>query len=160
MTGIPDHSGTWAGSNAFRLMPTDEPHVAGATARVTVNAGGHVTSIAYAWSHADDGQQDGVLVFGPGDEPGSIVAFWGDSWHQSPGPRVLHGTIDGGLVDVGYSYAEGWDWRIVVDATDADTLRLRMDNSGVHDGVPFDPYPAMLATFRRDPGTLARDPAA
>lgn len=142
--GLIGHVGTWAGTNGFRLMPSDSHHHAPATAEVSSHAGGNLVAVAYTWSHATDGPQDGFLVLGAGDDEGSIVAFWGDSWHQHPQPRAFDGTADGGVVTVSYEYAPGWSWTIVVDATSSESLRIRMDNT-VPDG---DPYAAMVMDLR------------
>src|SRR6266536_4206765 len=99
-TALIEAVGAWAGSNGFRLMPSDPLHEAPATAEVSTAAGASLVAIAYAWSHPDDGAQDGLLVVGA-DDSGAATAFWGDSWHQSPTPRSCVGTIDGGVVTVG-----------------------------------------------------------
>jgi hypothetical protein len=76
----------------------------------------------------DDGPQDGVLVLGPDEAPGELVALWGDSWHQHPAAKQLRGSTDDHTLRVGYSYEEGWWWRITLTADQPDVLRLRMDN--------------------------------
>ena len=119
---------TWSGSNAFRLLPTDPPHVAVASAEVTVGAGGNLLSLAYTWLHPDDGAQDGLLVLGPGPD-GSAVALWGDSWHQEPEAQVLTGSVAGRVWTVGYEYVPGqWRWRVVVDASSDEELVVVMEN--------------------------------
>jgi hypothetical protein len=148
--------GAWAGSNGFRLMPSDPLAEAPATARVSTAAGGNLVAIAYTWSHPADGAQDGLLVVGAGDEPGPASAFWGDSWHQSPAPRAFAGAIDGGVVTVSYEYEAGWHWHITVDPTDPATLRLRMDNevppSAAASETAAGPYPVMVTELRRTSG--------
>jgi hypothetical protein len=145
-------AGAWTGANGFRLMPSDPLHDAPATVEVAMKAGGHLAAIAYTWSHPDDGAQDGLLVLGPaGDAPG-VTALWGDSWHQSPEPRVCPGSGEGGLITVGYEYAPGWRWNITVDPTDPTALRLRMENVVPEDaaeGRAAVSYPAMEMTLRR-----------
>ncbi len=43
--------------------------------------------------------------------------------------EVAQGTYDDGeRLVVGYEYAAGWRWNIIVNATDADALRIEMDN--------------------------------
>ena len=149
------HADSWAGSNAFRLMPTDEPHRAPASATVSVAAGGLLAAVAYTWSHPQDGAQEGLLVVGTDEQPERAVALWGDSWHQSPASKSLSGTVDDGTVTVGYTYGGDWEWRIVLDATDPESLGLRMDNvvpasaaAGVHAAGA---YWAMDARLRRSP---------
>jgi hypothetical protein len=154
-TDLAERAGAWAGTNGFRLMPSDPLAEAAATATVSTAAGGNLGVVAYTWTHPHDGPQDGLLVVGPADEAeaDAVTAFWGDSWHQSPAPRVCTGTVDGGVVTVGYEYATQWRWEIVVDLTDPDTLRLRMDNVIPEDfadeGTPAGPYPAMVMELRR-----------
>jgi len=147
------HEGTWAGTNAFRLMPDDPASEAPMTARLTRAVGGGLTQIAYTWTHPEDGQQDGLLVLGTGDEPGAAVAFWGDSWHQRPQPRTLPGVVGGGVVSVGYDYAGDWRWEVVVDTADPEALRLTMNNvvpaSAAEEDEAAGPYAAMSAVLRR-----------
>src|SRR5688572_13984195 len=118
-------AGTWAGTNGFRLMPGDPLAELPATATVTTAAGGHLTLFAYSWKHPDDGPQDGLLVIGSVGEDDSLTAVWGDSWHQKPAPMSLPGTS---VADETYEfqadYGGGWGWRIVLDGTDGETLRM------------------------------------
>ncbi len=146
------HTGDWAGTNRFRLMPDDPPAGADATAQLSLGAGGNVAVLAYTWTHPDDGAQDGVLVLGPDEAPGEVVAQWGDSWHQAPAAKQLRGATGDHSLTVGYSYAEGWEWRITITADRPDVLRWRMDNvvpataSGTGEAVT---YWAMDAELRR-----------
>ena len=144
---LTDAVGTWAGTNGFRLMPSDPLHDAPATAEVSTAAGGNLVAIAYTWAHPADGPQDGLLVLGAADDEGAATAFWADSWHQSPAPQLLGGAIDGDVVTISYEYGEGWQWHVTVDATDPQALRLGMDN--VTPDTPA--YPVMVATLRREP---------
>jgi len=152
-TALIEAVGAWAGSNGFRLMPSDPLHEAPATAEVTTAAGGNLVAITYTWSHPTDGAQDGLLVVGTAEDPGAATAFWGDSWHQSPTPRACVGTFDGDTVTVGYEYEAGWRWQITVDPIDTANLQLRMDNvipaDAVPDGVTAGPYPAMVTELQR-----------
>jgi hypothetical protein len=146
------HTGRWAGTNSFRMMP-DDPFVdAAATADLTIAAAGNLTSINYTWTHHDDGPQDGLMVLGL-DDDGRAIAFWGDSWHQQPAPKVLGGTADGARVVVGYEYGGGWEWRITVDATDPESLTIQMDNvippSEATPQIAAGPYAAMLVRLSR-----------
>ena len=59
------HAGSWAGSNAFRLMPADEPHRAAATATVSVAAGGLLAAVAYTGSHPQYWAMDARLRRSP-----------------------------------------------------------------------------------------------
>lgn len=134
-------------------MPADSPHAAAATAGVSTAAAGALTAIAYTWAHPVDGVQDGLLVIGANDESDGVVAFWGDSWHQAPHPTVLAGKFRDGLLVVSYEYGGEWRWQISVDATNTDSLRLRMENivpqSAATEAVAAGPYEAMLTALRR-----------
>lgn len=153
MRELERHGGAWVGVNAFRLMPGDPTHDARISATVSHAANGELTQIAYSWEHPDDGGQDGLLVIGPGGAPNTVAAFWGDSWHQGPEPRSLEGTVEGGVVTVGYAYSGEWRWEIVVDASTAEQLTLTMSNvvpaSAATDEISAGPYPAMHAVMRR-----------
>lgn len=152
LAALTDRAGPWAGTNGFRLLPSDPLHDAPATAEVARKAGGNLVTVTYTWSHPDDGAQDGLLVMGAGGDPGAIIALWGDSWHQSPEPRVCPGIAEGGVLTVGYEYAPGWHWEITVDPTDAAALRVRMDNvvpDDAGEGTAAGAYPAMVMDLRR-----------
>lgn len=153
MLTLASHSGSWTGSNGFRLMPDDPLHEGPGTALVSTASAGHLVAIAYTWAHPHDGEQDGLLVIGPGEAEGGVVAFWGDSWHQAPSPRVLTGSMDGGTIVVDYEYGDDWMWLISVDITDPEALGLRMDNvipaSAATDALAAGPYPAMVARLIR-----------
>lgn len=122
-----EHGGSWRGRTRFRLRPTDAPSEGTATATLTVGGGGNLTSLGYTWEHPTDGPQHGLLVVGPAEQPDQAVALWSDSWHQ-PTAQVLTGPVDGTVVTVACTYGGDWEWVIAVDATDADTLTVRMDN--------------------------------
>lgn len=134
-------------------MPADPPQAAAATAEVSTAAAGNLTAIAYTWSHPENGAQDGLLVIGAGDESDGAVAFWGDSWHQAPEATILAGKFRDGMVVVSYEYGGGWRWQISVEATNTDSLRLRMENivpqSAATKAVAAGPYEAMLTALSR-----------
>jgi hypothetical protein len=151
---LSDFAGSWTGTNGFRLMPGDPLVESGATATVTLAAGGHLTTVAYGWEHPDDGPQDGLIVVWAAGEDGSLAAVWGDSWHQKPEPATLSGSrgADGGI-ELEFAYAGDWAWRIVLDTTDPDRLQLRMDNvipaGQATAEMAAGPYPAMIMQARR-----------
>lgn len=153
MRELSAHEGRWVGTNGFRLMPADAVVEAPITATVSPAAKGGLTQLAYTWVHADDGEQQGLLVIGPGEDDGSVSAFWGDSWHQKPEPRALAGTYAGDVVTVAYTYAGNWRWEIAVDASAPDALTLTMRNvipaSAAGDTMEAGPYAAMHAELRR-----------
>jgi hypothetical protein len=152
-----EHAGSWHGTNGFRLMPGDPQQHSPATATVFRAAGGQLTSIAYTWSHPEDGNQDGLLVLGPGDSgPGEqrgVIWFWGDSWHQKPEPKLLAGSIGRGGITVSYAYEDEWRWQITLDTSVPGELNLLMENvvpasAGTGDLVAG-PYAVMLAELRK-----------
>lgn len=155
MRSLAECAGSWIGTNGFRLMPADPPHVAPATADVSIAAAGSLITFAYTWSHPDDGAQDGLLVVGRNGEPPGAAAFWGDSWHQQPEPQVLLGGLESGVLIVSYAYGGDWRWQITVDATDPEVLTMRMDNivpqSAATEEVAAGAYAAMVTELRRPP---------
>jgi hypothetical protein len=151
---LPYSAGVWVGTNGFRLMPSDPLVEFPASVTVTTAAGGYLTSVAYSWEHPDDGAQDGLLVIGSAEEDGSLVAMWGDSWHQKPAPMMLSGSrqTDATLQLEG-DYGGGWRWRVMLDASDAESLRMQMDNvipaEQATADIPDGPYPVMIMHARR-----------
>jgi hypothetical protein len=146
---MPDSAGTWVGTNGFRLMPSDPLAEFPAKVIVTNAAGGNLASVANWWEHPDDGPQDGLLVIGIADEDGSLVAMWGDSWHQKPAPMLLSGSHrTGATLELEGDYGGGWRWRVRVDATDAENLRMQMDNvipaEHATAAISAGPYPVMI----------------
>jgi hypothetical protein len=151
---LTDSAGTWVGTNGFRLMPTDPLAERPATVTVSSAAGGHLTSVAYSWEHPDDGPQDGLLVIGSAAGDGSLVAMWGDSWHQKPAPMMLSGSHEAGTsLEFEGDYGGGWRWRVAFDATDPDSFRMQMDNviPAEHATAEISPgpYPVMIMQTRR-----------
>jgi hypothetical protein len=151
---LSDFAGTWVGTNGFRLMPQDALAEFPAAMTVATAAGGYLTSVAYSWEHPDDGPQDGLLVVGAAGEDHSLVAMWGDSWHQKPAPMSLSGRHrPGTAVELDGDYGGGWGWRVVFDTTNAEALRMRMDNvipaEHATSEIPAGPYPAMVMELRR-----------
>ncbi len=151
---LPNAEGAWQGTNGFRLMPTDQLSEFPAEVTVMTAAGGYLTSAAYSWKHPEDGEQDGLLVIGNADEDGSLVAMWGDSWHQKPAPMMLSGRKGTDkTLELEGDYGGGWRWRVILDATDAENLEMRMDNvvpaDQVPPGMPAEPYSAMIMKARR-----------
>lgn len=145
------HLGTWAGENGFRMMPGDPVHEVPATAEISTGARGKLTTIAYTWSHPEDGPQEGYLVMGSDEDPPAALAFWSDSWHQTPAAKVLAGEVKGNSVSLGYDYAGDWRWIITVEAPGPEVLDLRMENVVPASVAPeaAGPYTAMYARFRR-----------
>jgi hypothetical protein len=80
--------------------------------------------------------------------------MWGDSWHQKPAPMSLSGRHrTGTTVEIEGDYGGGWGWRVVFDTTNAENLRMRMDNVIPVDQataeMPAGPYSAMVMDVRR-----------
>jgi hypothetical protein len=151
---LQDFVGSWIGTNKFRIMPSDPFAELPARLTLTHAAGGYLTSVVYRWEQPDDGPQDGLLVIGSGSEAGSLVAMWGDSWHQKPGPMFLSGTeASAATLELEGEWGGGWRWRIILDATDNVSLRLQMDNvipaSHATAEKPSGPYPTMVLNARR-----------
>jgi len=144
-------AGSWAGTNGFRLMPTDELFEAPATASVTPVAGGHAVVVTYTWVHPQDGPQGGTMLFGSPDEQGEATTAWGDSWHQQPSIRTLAGTLDGSRLEVTADYGGGWRWTIAIEGEDPLTMTMFnvVPDEYATDESPAGPYPAMIAELRR-----------
>ena len=128
-------------------MPSDP--FAEFPARMTVStaAGGHLVSVSYSWEHPDDGPQDGLVVIGTADDGGSVVAMWGDSWHQKPAPMILSGGRDTDVtIELEGDYGGGWRWRVKFDATDG--FQMQMDNvipaEHATAEIAAGPYPVMI----------------
>jgi len=150
---LPHSVGTWVGTNGFRLMPGDPLVEFSASVTVTTAAGGNLISVAYSWEHPDDGEQDGLLVVGPADEEGSLVAMWGDSWHQKPAPTMLSASRGtDATLELEGEYGGGWRWRVTLDASDAESLRMQMDNvipaERATTDIPDGPYPVIVMQTR------------
>jgi hypothetical protein len=151
---FPGSAGNWIGENGFRLMPSDPLVELPARVTVTPAAGGHLLSVVYWWEHPDDGPQDGLLMIGPADEDGSLLAMWGDSWHQKPAPMLLRGSRGtGATLEVEGDYGGGWRWQVKFDATDPDSFRMQMDNvipaEQATAEISAGPYPVMVMQTRR-----------
>jgi hypothetical protein len=136
------------------MMPSDSLVELPASVTVTIAAGGYLTSVAYSWEHPDDGAQEGLLVIGSADDDGPLVAMWGDSWHQKPAPMMLSGSRGtDATLELEGDYGGGWRWRVMLDGSDAESLRTQMDNvipveqatADISDG----PYPVMVMHTRR-----------
>ncbi|MQA03225.1 MAG: DUF1579 domain-containing protein [Streptosporangiales bacterium] len=123
-------TGTWVGTSRMRLMPDDPYGESPATATVRPAARGSFATVAYTWT-TDGVEQDGFLLLGDGADPGTAVAVWCDSWHQSPHWMTCEGTVQDQRITVAGSYLGGdttAGWRIRIDASDPAVLRIAMDN--------------------------------
>ena len=93
-------------------------------------------------------------MIGPADQDGSLVALWGDSWHQKPAPMILSGIrATGATLELEGDYGGGWRWRVIVESTDAENLRMQMDNviptEHATAEISAGPYPVMIMQTRR-----------
>ncbi|GAB3709951.1 hypothetical protein [Mariniluteicoccus flavus] len=125
MDAMPLPLGSYAGTCAFRLMPTDD--------------------LVRGESSAADGAQSGTLLLGSPDDDGSLTAAWVESWHQKPQLGQLTGRVTDDTVHLAMTYS-GWGWTIELSPTDGG-LRMRMDNvipDGVDEAEPG-PYVVMDA---------------
>lgn len=140
-------AGSWHGTNAFRLMPTDEPSVAPATATVTTEPGDAI-SLRYVWVHATDGEQRGLLVLADAGE-GRVATLWIDTWHQPTARVVESDARPDGTVWFEYVYGDVWRWQVEVQAEPG--LRITMRNVVPDMGEgPVDPYETMVMSLQRD----------
>ena len=152
--GFARFTGTWTGTNGFRLMPDDDLFEAAARADVTTAAAGHDLVVRYTGVHPVDGAQDGVLLVGSPDDEGHVVAAWGDSWHQQPAIMVLEGTGTARGFEVAADYGSGWLWMITLDGGSDDGFTLTMHNVVPVDGATVaasaGPYAAMVAELHHE----------
>lgn len=119
-------AGTWQGTNAFRLMPSDEPATAPLT--LVVSAPGALLQIAYVWQHPVYGAAQGSLAVGPAEQDGdALLAVWRDTWHQ-PQAQVLRGAATASGLTLEYFYEADWTWRLILEQPEAGALDLRMVN--------------------------------
>jgi hypothetical protein len=151
---VDQKSGSWEGSNGFRLMPRDPLSEFPAAATLSVAAGECLGMFGYTWTHPEDGVQDGLLAFGVAGSDNSIVALWADSWHQHPEAKVCEGAVDErGVISVGLEYGGGWRWQIIIDTSKTDILVLRMDNvippDAATEEISAGPYVAMSMELHR-----------
>jgi hypothetical protein len=149
LTGLASATGSWTGTNGFRLMPFDELAERPASLGVQIGARGNLASVAYRWEHPSDGSQEGLLIVGLSSEEGQLTSLWSDSWHQQPTSMSLTGAVTpGGSIALEGSYGEGWAWRITVEAPGDGQLHLRMDNvipeSQATDEIRAGAYPVMI----------------
>lgn len=136
-------AGGWAGYNRMRVLPDDAYAESAATASVALVAQGKAATITYTW--ADGGQpQDGALLLTNDERPGLVDAAWVDSWHQGPQWMTLRGTIDDdGVIRLAGSYGGG-GWRVAIDPTAEEQLRMTMDNI-----FEASDYQVVEASYRR-----------
>lgn len=132
-------NGEWAGTCAFRMMPTDELIADESTARITNGV------IEYTWTHPAEGTQTGHLALC------DDRATWVDSWHQ-PDEATLHGAEQDGALRFEMTYAQEWGWVISLDRRSEEVIML------MHNVIPKaeathemteGPYVVMEAHWRK-----------
>ncbi|QIK76370.1 hypothetical protein [Nocardioides piscis] len=146
MTAYDLPAGVARGTCAFRLMPGDDLADAPSSVSVAATAADRAVVLSYTWEHPSDGAQSGTLLLGAPDEHGTVSAAWVDSWHQ-PTVVLVTGTGSEAGADVGYEYAPGWLWRVVV-RREEDGASLVMRNVVPEgQGGPAGAYDVMQATW-------------
>lgn len=119
-------TGPRSGTASFRLMSSDDPAHGPSAGSVELAAGGRAVTVAYTWTHPEDGEQGGTLLLGVPGEDGTLTAGWVDSWHQPDVVALSGRATDTGAV-AGYEYAPGWRWEVVLEVVDG-TPQLVMRN--------------------------------
>jgi len=148
--------GQWNGINRMRLLPTDDYDESKSTALVSGAGHDQFSTFTYTWEN-DDGAQDGLLLVGEGETPGTAVGLWLDSWHQSQKWMDLVGTVDDtGNVDVEGTYPFGdvgtARWRIQIGLQSAESLRMTMEHfvpESVDKQLAHDGYQVVEAVYSR-----------
>lgn len=123
--------GEWNGTKRLWFAPGQPSFDSAGTARVSRVGGGHFLSISYEWVHDGKGQE-GFLLLQCNEAKEVGGASWVDSYHMSGSIMTCTGRYRAGVLDVLGSYAAppgpDWGWRIVVDGSDRERLRILMDN--------------------------------
>jgi hypothetical protein len=152
---IPDRiaqlTGHWAGPSKLWLSPDAPARESASTAVVKLAAKGRCLVVEYTWAFEGE-EQEGLLVLGPGGEPGSVAGSWVDSWHMSDAFMALAGGIeDGARISVLGSYAAppgpDWGWRVAIEPG-AETFKLLMYNISPEGAEA----PAVEAVYAAQPG--------
>jgi hypothetical protein len=123
--------GKWSGVNRLWLSPNDPAQTSHAAAEIYRVAQEQFLAIAYTW--AENGPQDGLILLGWQPSSGALQASWVDSFHN--GDRMMpclgQVTDDGRIAVQGaYSAPPGpdWGWQIAIEPEGPDALRVVMDN--------------------------------
>lgn len=123
--------GNWKAVNRLWLDPKEPARESATTATVSLAAQGRFLTIAYTW--AEDGPQDGLLVLGQANNSDAVNAAWVDSWHNGDKLMVCVGRLSAaGVASVKGSYpappGPDWGWRIVIEPQGNAAWRLAMYN--------------------------------
>lgn len=123
--------GPWTGAHRLWLSPAEPVRESAATATVTLAGQGKFISIAYTW--AEDGPQDGLLMIGQAANSDTVHAAWIDSWHYSDKLMNCVGSLtpQGGFSVKGFYPAPpgpDWGWRIVIEPHASDAWQMLMFN--------------------------------
>ena len=126
-------TGELSGTATFRMMPTDDVATDPSGATVTSSADGRALSVAYWWTHPEDQRRhEGHLLLGVPADDGEVAAAWIDAWHQQTVVALSGRATETGAL-VGYEYAPGWHWELVLEVTE-DVPCLVMRNVVPADG--------------------------
>jgi len=123
--------GNWKATNRLWLSPDEPVRESKVTASVALAAQGQFITIAYTW--AEDGPQDGLLMIGQAAQSNAVKAAWIDSWHNGDKLMLCEGSLSTeGAVSVKGSYpapsGPDWGWRIVIEPQANDAWRMVMYN--------------------------------
>jgi len=141
LDGLIACSGTWTGTNQLRDPSMDVTDDSDATAELTAILGGTFVRLDYTWSYQGETQQ-GSLLIGADPHAATVTAHWVDTWHMGRIVMACQGNseADGSISVLGaYSAPPGpdWGWRIGLQPSGGETLRLVMYNitPGGHEGL-------------------------
>ena len=124
--------GEWSGTNRLWLTPTDPARESKTSGTIALAAGTGFVTINYKWEY-DGKPQDGLLIVRNAAEPSPEDMSWIDSFHTGGKFMMFRGEEDReGRIAALTSYAAppgpDWGWRIVVEAENADRVRIIMYN--------------------------------
>ena len=108
--------GELTGTATFRMLPTDDFAVGPSSVTISPVAEDRALSMAYTWTHPEDGEHAGLLLLGAPGEDGVVAAAWIDAWHQQTVASLTGTTTDTGAL-VTYEYAPGWRWEIELEVS-------------------------------------------
>lgn len=83
-----------------------------------------MATIAYKWTHPDDGVQQGALVIANAG-PGQVKGLWIDTWHQKEAQSLDAVEPNESEVLFEFTYGGDWGWQIAVLMTEALTITMR-----------------------------------
>jgi GrpB-like predicted nucleotidyltransferase (UPF0157 family) len=144
--------GKWTGLNHLWPSPNEPAFESETIATVASVAEGKFLTFCYTWEYKGQ-PQDGFLLIRQ-ERPGNQVkAVWIDSWHMDDTFMLCQGSLDPrGSLSVQGSYTAppglDWDWRMILEPGEEDTLRLAMVNIDPNGHEEL----AVEALYRKKPG--------